>query len=291
MQICKQIFCLSLVALLFLGQAQQPCFADDTVSPENLQVLTPLYKPDLAEFEPPLGTYTYDVSWEGIPAATLQVKVAEDGPYYQISTIAKTYRGIDIFYKLRYQADGTLLINDLSPVRTVINQRENSRQKNTEIEFLPGGEIRATRQQKGKEEEVIQFNSNNVTLDPFSAAFLARSLDWQKGQTRVFDTFNGKQRYLISLSAEDKITMKVNDQERDVWVIIPKVEKLTEPGAITKLNRAKIYVTADKYREILEIVSSVFIGSVKTRLESFSPEPDLNDGTKFAQNKIRVSFK
>ena len=58
-----------------------------------------------------------------------------------------------------------------------------------------------------------------------------------------------------------------------MWVISPHVRKVTDPDGPQKLHSAKIYVTADKSRDVLQIVSKVFVGSVKTKLVDFEPAP------------------
>jgi len=94
------------------------------------------------------------------------------------------------------------------------------------------------------------------------------------GDVKEFDTFNGKSRYLIKLKAAEIVKMKVNNEEKDVFVIEPTVVNLTNQEQSKKLRKAKIYLTADKNREILKIVSSVFIGSVTTELVSYAPDPN-----------------
>jgi len=261
-----------LVLLISFVAAALPCRADDSITADQLEVVTPLYKPEFSEFEPPLGTYNYVVSWEGIPAANAQISVDQDEMYYKLSASARTYSGIDIFYKLRYRAEGLLSSYDLAPVKTTIDNQENSNKKKVEIKFLDDGGIEAIRTKEGDPDTtVLKFNPNNFMLDPFGAAFLARSLHWEKGETKTFDTFNGKSRYLISLTCEDKVSMKINGEDRDVWVISPKVSNLTSSKSNDKFRSAQIYVTADKSREIIQIVSKVFIGSVTTKLISFEP--------------------
>jgi len=274
------------VAAMVVGGAH---FAQAEIPAAAVQISTPAYTPLEGDFEPALGSYEYDVSWQGIPAATVNVEITQDGPRYRIVAAAETASAIDLFYRLRYRAEGIISALDLLPVRTVIDQRENSRHKNTRISFLESGEIESVRWKSGKDTEVIRFNPNNFTLDPFSAAFLARSLPWESGQVREFDTFNGKTRYLISLTAREKIRMTVNGTPRDVWVISPRVRNLTNPEKAGKLREAKIYVTADSSREILQIVSEVFIGSVTTKLASFAPARVLPP-VQVAQRQ-RVAFK
>lgn len=265
-----------------LGLTPERLVADD-ISPELVQISTPIYKPDLSNFDPALGTYTYSISWQGISAAEAKLSVAQDELHYLIQADARTNGFVDIFYKLRYRAHGLLSSFDFLPVRTVIDQSENSRVKQIVIDFEADGSIRSERTQAGKEPQILNFKSNNFTLDPFSAAFLARSLSWKEHETKEFDTFNGKTRYLIKLTAVDRTTFKINGQETPVWVISPEVKNLTSTKPSNKLRSALIYVTDDKYRDILQITSEVFIGSVKTRLESFEPANNLGTGTRMAR--------
>lgn len=276
-----------LIAIALFGVASS-AFA---ISPSEVVIQTPVYRPQFPDFDPPLGKYTYTVSWQGIPAATVTADIEQDGEHYLIEATARTYSGIDLIYRLRYTAQGVLSKSDLMPIRTVIDNRENSRHKRSEIEFKEDGTIHSVFMKKGEEPEIYSFDPENFTLDPFAAAFLARSLDWQPGQVRKFDTFNGKSRYLITLTAEERTTVKVNGEERDVWVVSPYVEKLTDMTSKQKLRKAWIYITADKAREILMIKSEVFIGTVKTKLVEFTPSIRPNAGTQVAQIPQKISVR
>ena len=257
--------------------------ADEYVSPEVISISTPVYQPAHEEYRPVFGTYSYTVSWQGIPAATLKVTLEPDGLYYHVVATARTWSGVDLLYKLRYRAEGIVSAIDFLPVKTVIEQSENTRHKYTEINFKGDGEVYALRQTSGEEPKELRFSPNNFMLDPFSAAFLARSLHWSLGDTKEFDTFNGKSRYLISLTAADKKTMQFNGENREVWVIIPKVVNLSNAQQTKKLREARIYVSADDKREVLQLVSEVFIGSVKTTLQSFNPLPNAAAGMKMVR--------
>ena len=278
-------------ALAALPAFSHPVYAGEEPTADQVQVSTPVYRPEFSQFDPPLGTYSYTVSWQGIPAASAELSVAQDDMYYRIVASARTYSGVDLFYRLRYRAEGLISSYDLSPVKTIIDQSENSRIKNTQITFGPDDSVFAVRSSQPKNEvKVLNFKPNNFMLDPFSAAFLARSLPWEKGETKQFDCFNGKSRYLVSLTAEDRVTMMVNNQSRDVWVIVPKVINLTSQEQTKKLRRAKIYVTADKAREVLQIVSEVFIGSVTTKLASFIPAEQAAPAVRVARSRAQDSF-
>jgi hypothetical protein len=248
--------------------------ADDYIPPELVKITTPRYTPALSKFKPRLGTYHYAVGWEGINAASCAVTIERAGDAYVVDASARTYSGVDLLYKLRYEAVGTISANDLTSRRLSIDHRENSRQKRIEISFAPNlGAIHATRGsgENDPNPKTVDFEPYNFTLDPIGAVFLARSLDWQIGDTKHFDVFNGKSRYFISLTALKKTTISHQGQQRPVIVITPQVRNVTTTKPRSKLREAFIYVTDDEHRDVLRIESSVFIGRVITELESFSP--------------------
>lgn len=242
----------------------------EQLSAEEVRLSTPVYQPNLDHFNPALGTYHYVVSWQGIPAASAITTISREGDFYRIVATARTAKAIDLLFKLRYFSEGILSTSTLTPFKTIIEHRENSRYRNIQIDFLESGEI-FTKRKSNKDYEEIRFNPENFTLDPFAAAMLARGLDWKTGQTRIFDTYNGKSRYLISLTCNEQTTIDFNGQKHEVWVVIPQADKVTDRKANSKLSKARIFVTSDDRREILQIQSDVFIGSVKTELEKFVP--------------------
>ncbi len=248
--------------------------ADDYISPELIKVTTPLFRHRSTGFAPPRGTYEYSVSWQGIPAASCAVTVGEAEGNYVVDASARTYSGIDLLYKLRYRVTGTLTASNFSPIKLAIDHRENSRHKTINVAFdRESGEISAERLfgPNQSEKKNLAFTPHNLTLDPVTAVFLARGLDWEVGDSKHFDVFNGKSRYYITLSAVERTSIEYKGEQRRVLVITPRVRNLTTTKPVAKLREAFIYVTDDEHRDVLRIVSSVFIGSVTTELESFTP--------------------
>ncbi|MCB0352786.1 MAG: DUF3108 domain-containing protein [Bdellovibrionales bacterium] len=274
-------FCLGVVCLL-LSVTATPVFSEEKIPLDEIRIKTPHYVADQESFHPSLGVYEYKTSWQGIGAATLKVYVDQVEDYYHIVATAKTNKFVDLFYRLRYQALGVISTNQFTPINTSIQQQENSKVKQTQINYLPDGRVLSVNWRKGKDVEQIEFDPKNEMLEPFAAAFLARSLDWPKGTVRRFDTFDGKNRYLLKLSSVDEIEMKINGEPRKVWVISPYVKKLATNKKHDKLREARIYVTADEQREVLQIVSEVFVGSVKTQLVSFTPKERYLAGSSIA---------
>jgi len=243
------------------------------LAPSEVYITTPQYKA-AQDFRPPLGEYTYTATWSSIPAAIIKINVDKIGDNYKINTSAKTTSGIDIFYKLRFSGDSEIDSNKMSPIKTTIDNKENRNRKITEISFNSDGSITSKRSKNGKQIEDLNFNTHNPTLDPFSAAFLARSLDWSTTTSGKFDVFTGKSRYQINFNLIGKDSIKIAGEQRKVWKLEPVIKNITKPNSESKLKQAFIYLSADEKREILKISSDVYIGSVVTELKSFKPKND-----------------
>ncbi|MDO9265122.1 MAG: DUF3108 domain-containing protein [Desulfosalsimonadaceae bacterium] len=259
-----------------------------SIPPGQVKISTPAYSPSLS-FKPLMGIYAYSVSWNGIPAARLELEVARNGDDYQLKARAQTAKAIDLIYRLRYHSETVISAQTLMPKRSVSVSRANWREKRTELVFLPSGEIHSVeRDQRGKQ-KTLQFDPANFTLDPYSAGFLALSQDWKVGEKRQFDTFNGKNRYLIELTALEQTEITVNGRIRKAVVIRPSVKKLTDTDPDPKkLREARIYISTDDSREILKISSEVFVGSVNTDLVSFTPAITPKTAPAMKINKINA---
>lgn len=284
----------SLYTLLVFILTLHGVHAEDYIPPHLVKITTPRYQPtpELADLR--LGTYEYTVGWEGINAASCAVTVERQGDSYVIESSARTYSGVDLLYKLRYTATGIISAKDFTSKSLVIEQQENSRHKSLAIEFTPNlHDIYAIRG-KGPNDpnkKTVSFAPNNFTLDPVGATFLARTVAWKIGETKHFDVFNGKSRYLISLTARERTTLQLNGEDRAVIALTPYVRNLTSIRPGSKLREATIYVSDDKYREVLRIESAVFIGRVITELERFTPKTTPQPLVHVAQNLDENSMR
>jgi hypothetical protein len=261
---------LSLALFIVLLLFQAALLRAEKISPEKVRISTPVYAPELSHFNPPLGQYAYTVSWNGIPAGMVELDLNRNGDDYEIKAIARTAEVIDYVYKLRFFTEATLSAETLLPRRSFFISQENSREKRIELEFLPNGEIHSERINHRGKLESIHFYPDNFTLDPYSTAFLALSMYWEVGDKRQFDTFNGKDRYLIELTAVSRTGIIVNGRNCEAIVISPSVKKLTDTDP-KKLRKARIYISADDPREILKISSDLLIGSVDMDIVFFTP--------------------
>lgn len=306
--------------LLFASIALQsgPASAD-YIPPDLVEVHTERYHPAKTDFA--AGTYTYGISWEGIPVARASVTVRPSGggaahpvgattlsenpsPAQPISQTApatpepdllrvtaavQTGRFIDLLYRLRHSSESIFDSRTLQPVTFFSHQTENSKTKLRKVEFSKDGNVSARLwklDKKGNEipEESRQFHTDNAMFDPITAAFFARSLPVGSGESRDFDVFNGKHRFLITMKVGEHETIKVKGKKYDTFAVTPSVKKLTDTEGETRLTSAKIWITADDRRDVVRLESAVFVGSVTADLEAFTPWRDPN------ANLVRASM-
>ena len=242
------------------------------ITADQVQVSTPVYTP-AANFKTRPGRYDYSVTWNGIPAASIELELARQDEDYLIRSQARTAKGVDLVFMLRYESETVLSAETLKPKRSYSVTRTNERKKITELEFCPDGQIISTRENHRGRVKTLQFDPANFTLDPYSTGFLALSQNWRGGQSRRFDLFSGKSRYLVTFTAVERTRLTIKGQERPAMVLVPEVTNLTDPGEDAddkKLRQARIYISVDQPREILKVSSTLLFGNVEAELSGFT---------------------
>ena len=208
----------------------------------------------------------YRATWNGIPVATTEVDTTpvwiEGKKFYQVKVDAKTSKALDWIWKMRDTISSTFEAKTLSPSRFVFNQRENSRVVDTEAQYNGGTKKWAVnRQQKGKKPRIYEFDSEN-TLDPITAVYVARSVDFKVGDRLYFNVFGGRYQYLLELAVAGRETIQLESGKVDAFKIVPRVTNLSKSGYAGRLNEAAIWITADERRMPVMLTSKIFVGSV-----------------------------
>ena len=270
----------ALLLSLFVGLSHA-----EYIQPSEVNIQTERYQPADSDFS--TGTYHYKVAWQGMPVGKAKIDVRSSlrgaTPFYHVRATAQTGKVIDIFYKLRHTSESLFEADSLKPVRFVTEQKEGSKEKIREVVFDDDGKIVSKRSKNGESRDTIEFQSDNLTLDPISAAFVARGLPIELGTTAAFDVFNGKHRYLISFLVEKRDTVRVGGRDYDAFKVVPSVQKLTDTKGEKRLKSAAIWITADESRDVVLIESKVLIGSVSASLEKFEPA--------LPSNRVRAALK
>jgi hypothetical protein len=155
----------------------------------------------------------------------------------------------------------------LRPSHFRFHQRENSRVINTEARYNDATQRWAVnRQQVGKRAKFYEFDSHN-TLDPLTAVYFARSLDFKPGDRLYFKIFGGRYRYLLELHIERKEPLTLESGKTvEAFRIIPRLQNITKRGYAQRLNEAVIWLSADERRIPVKLASKIVFGSVYLEL-------------------------
>jgi hypothetical protein len=261
MQHTKTLFRAGLVICLLFGsvsEAGQAAVANPSV---------PAYQPKYFPFEDG-EKEVYQASWNGmISVATAEVHTTQaviDGKrVYQVRVEAKTSKALDLIWRMRDTISSTFDAKALAPSRFTFNQRENSRVIDTEARFDPvSKQWSVNRQQAGKKPRVYRFDSNN-TLDPITAVYLARSIDFKVGDKLYFKVFGGRYQYLLELLVDRKEQVTLKSGKRvEAYRLVPRVQNLTKGGYSDRFNEASIWISADERRVPVKLSSKISFGTV-----------------------------
>jgi hypothetical protein len=231
------------------------------------------------KFKPRLGTYNYKVEFNSIGIGIASVAVGLDGDLYKMQILAETIGVVDRIYRIRYRGEAITDTDSISPVETKIHQTVKSKEKDLTMLFQDNGTIK-TKERKSENGGPAQYDewklqTEKFTLDPFSAAYLVRVLDWEAGRAQVFDLYTGKGQYELRLKCDSGSTIDFGGVKRKVWVIIPDLKKMDDNNRPVEMKKkpssVKIYISADEYKDILKMEASHTLGYFRVVLDSFEP--------------------
>ena len=231
----------------------------------------PAYQPKYYPFEGGEKA-VYRGSWNGLfSVATAEIyttpAVVGGRQVYRVRVEAKTSRALDLIWKMRDTIHSTFDAKALNPSSFSFHQRENSRVIDTEARYNESTKRWVVnRQQVGKRRKSYEFDSQN-TLDPLTAIYLARSLDFKTGDRLYFNLFGGRYRYLLELHVERKEPVSLESGKTvEAYRIIPRLQNITKRGYAERLNEAVVWISADERRLPIKLRSKVVFGSVYVEL-------------------------
>jgi hypothetical protein len=246
----------------YAGQAGEPMIKLESV---------PVYQPKTLPFEEG-EKEVYRASWNGmISVATAEVRtvptIVDGKKVFQVRVEAKTSKVLDLIWKMRDTISSTFDAKGLSPSRYTFNQKENSRVINTDARLDPTTKRwSVNRQQVGKRAKIYEFESQN-TLDPITAVYLARSIDFKVGDRLYFKVFGGRYQYLLELFVEKKEPVALETGKTiEAFRVIPRIQNITKNGYASRLNDATIWLSADERRVPIKLSSKIVFGSVHLEL-------------------------
>jgi hypothetical protein len=214
----------------------------------------------------------YRASWNGlVSVATAEIyttpTVVAGRQVYNVQVKAKTSRALDLIWKMRDTIHSTFDAKALMPSRFRFHQWENSRVIHTEARYSDSTKRwTVTRQQVGKRMKSYEFDSQN-TLDPLTAVYLARSIDFRTGDRLYFKLFGGRYRYLLELHIEGKEPVSLESGKTvEAYRIVPRLQNVSKRGYAERMNEAVIWISADERRIPIKLSSKIVFGSVYLEL-------------------------
>lgn len=231
----------------------------------------PVYQPKFHPFESG-EKEVYHATWNGmISVATAEVHTTpamlNGKRVYQVRVEAKTSKALDLIWRMRDTISATFDAKALAPSRFTFKQRENSRVIDTEAHFDPQSKQWAVnRQQAGKKPRVYRFDSHN-TLDPITAVYLARSIDFKVGDKLFFRVFGGRHQYLLELFVEKREQVALKSGNRvEAYRIVPRIQNLTKSGYADRFKEAAVWISTDERRVPVKLSSKIAFGTVQLEL-------------------------
>lgn len=225
---------------------------------------TPQYQPKFYPFDKGERA-VYRGSWLGIPVASAEIQTVplfmNGKKYYHATLQASTSKYLEFVWKMRDSVESVFDSQTMQPHRFVFRQRENRKNTDTTASFDPATQKWSVRRQEGAKIRDFDFTSDN-TLDPISAVYLARSVDFKIGDTLRLEVFGGKSRYLVLLDVVSKERITIGDNSLDAYKIVPRVQNLSREGYAERVREVTVWISADDRRRPVRIVTQAFIGNV-----------------------------
>jgi Protein of unknown function (DUF3108) len=273
----KNLIKLVLYINLFLLFPLIASSAHDQKVLDNIDSKTKIYKPS-SNFKIREGNFNYSISWNGIKVANASLKVELEQDSVKVEANVVTSSVISLFYTLRYHAYTKIKVKNFDLGTTVLRQTENQKLRYSSINSFINKktglrQISSYSWKSNGTERKYSFTPKSYTLDPFCAAFIARSTDWKLGEDKSFEVFDGKTKFLVNFKLIKKIPNNSHLSESEsLLVFLPTVFDLNKKEKHKKLYSARIYISDDIVRDVILLESKVLLGSVKAKLTEFTPE-------------------
>lgn len=208
----------------------------------------------------------YRASWNGVPVATADISTSSqiiDGKkFYSVRVEAKTSPVLDLFWKMRDTITSTIEAKALAPTRFTFSQRENQKVIDTEARFDRNTKKWFVHRDERRRVKKYEFDQPPNTIDPITAVYLARSLDFKIGDHLYFNIFGGKYRYLLDLEVERREKVHIASGSIDAFKIVPRIKNVMKQGYAQRFNEASVWISADERRSPVMLSSRIFVGSV-----------------------------
>ncbi|MBU1344562.1 MAG: DUF3108 domain-containing protein [Proteobacteria bacterium] len=205
----------------------------------------------------------YTVSWETIKAGTANFKVLEfttvhGKKAYQFILEVKSNRYIDMLYKIRDRLEA---VTDIEVTHSLLYKKTQSGKAKRQVMVEFDWEAQtAVYSNFGGKRDPIKIPLE--TVDPLSAFYKMRTLNFEAGNDLSFPVTDGKKQFIQEASVINKEKITLPSGTYDTYVLVPQVNHFSGVFTKSKDPTVKLWVTADDRKIPVRIKVKVFIGSV-----------------------------
>jgi hypothetical protein len=212
----------------------------------------------------PVGErFTYDVKFSAIKvgSAWMEVLGQTDVRGTQALHVKFEVKGGTLFYRVHDVLESWIDTARFQSLRHHQDYEEGSRDRERWFEMFPE---RRTFQERGKEE----LPSSEQPLDEGSFLYFVRTLPLEVGRTYEFNRYFKPDRNPVRITVVRKETIRVPAGTFDAIVLRPVIKA---KGLFSEGGKAEIWLADDSTRALLQLKTSLPIGSLNLYLREFRP--------------------
>ena len=227
---------------------------------------------------------SYVLKWSIIPVGEAELQVLDGEakigePAYLFQVRARSYRFIDLFYKVRDHIESYTDRDITHSLLYVKHQREGRYKREVRVEF-DWEQSKAHYYSKGRHEKTLPLAPG--TFDPLSVFFAFRLIPLSDNLEVEAPVTDGKNCVMGRARVIRREKVKIDAGEFDTFLVEPDLQHVGGIFKKSKDAKLQVWVTADDRRIVVKAKSSVAVGHFTAELVSAecvlpSSQPSLRD--------------
>jgi len=231
-----------------------------TVFPEPINAVSATK--DIFPFSPG-EKLTFKLKWGIIPAGdvvleVLSIETINGIDSYHFLMTVKSTPFIDIFYKVREKVDSYVDLDMTHSLFYTKNQKEGSHKREVYVDF-DWVKNEATYSKYGKKRKPISILPGS--FDPLAVFYYSRLFKLQENSEIAIPITDGKKSVMGIGRVIKRETLKLSSGTYDTFLIEPDLKHIGGVFKKSKDAKIKLWLTADRRRIPVKIMSKVVIGS------------------------------
>jgi len=215
----------------------------------------------------------YTVRWEMVPAGTATFRVRDilqiaHMPAWHFELEVRSNQYIDLLYKIRDRYEGLI---DIRLTQSLLYRKTQSGKDKKQVVVAFDRESgTAVYSNYGEKRPPLPILPD--TVDPLSAFYKMRTMDFDSEKTISFSVTDGKKKFMQTVEVIDRQTLVSDDGKSwDTYLIVPSAAHFSGVFAKSDDPGINIWVTADERKIPVRIEVKVFIGHVVFDLAGIEP--------------------